>query len=151
MSRKNPSSRSASSQKVEEKVCIFFSSCSMPKRGLSRSRSSRHLKPIFLAKYLHQVLTPKHLALGRLPISPNAASNIIHFTIASQDSSQVTTTFNAQYTVHTVQLEISTQICKSRCKVGIVPYHTVCMISRVGAQHPGLWNCDWGCSVGTIK
>ena len=56
-SSRNWSSKSASSPKREEKVCISFSSCSTPRRGLSIS--SRHLKPLSLAKDLHQVLKPK--------------------------------------------------------------------------------------------
>ena len=52
-----PVNRSASSPKLEEKVGISFSSCSAPRRGLSRS--SRHLKPISLAEDLHQALRPK--------------------------------------------------------------------------------------------
>ena len=62
MSRRNSSSRSAcrsaSSPKAEEKTLLFFSSCSMPRRGLSRS--SWHLKPISIANDLHQVLKPKN-------------------------------------------------------------------------------------------
>ena len=54
MSRRNLSSRSDSSQKVEEKVCISFSSCQRPQKGLYSS--IRHLNPILLAKDLHQVL-----------------------------------------------------------------------------------------------
>ena len=57
MSRRNPSSRSASSQKMEEKVCISFSSCSRPQKGLYSS--IHHMKPILLANDLHQVLKPK--------------------------------------------------------------------------------------------
>ena len=37
----------------------LFSSCSMPRRGLSRSR--RHLKAICLANHLHQVLKPNNI------------------------------------------------------------------------------------------
>ena len=98
MSQRNPSSGSASSPNVEEKTLLFFSLCWTPRKGLYRS--SRHLKPIFLAKNLHQVLKPKKMALGRSPMSLNAASNITHSAIASQDSSRVTTTFNVQCTVH---------------------------------------------------
>ena len=58
MFRRNPFSGSASSPKVKEKTLPFFSLCSMPRRGLSRS--SRHLKNISLAKDLRQVLKPKN-------------------------------------------------------------------------------------------
>ena len=98
MSRQNPSSRSASSPKLEGKVCISFSLCSMPWKGLSRS--SRPSKPIYLAKDVHQVLKPKIIALRMPQISLNAASNITYSAIASQDSSRVTMTFNAHCTVH---------------------------------------------------
>ena len=57
MSRRNPSSRSASSPIAEEKTFHLFSSCCMLGKGLSRF--SRHLKHIPLAKDLHQVLKPK--------------------------------------------------------------------------------------------
>ena len=57
MSRRNPSSRSASSPNVEEKTLLFFSSCWTPGKGLYIS--SRHFQPISLAKGLHQVLKPK--------------------------------------------------------------------------------------------
>ena len=95
---KNPSSRRASSPKVEEKTLLFFSSCSMPRRGLCRS--SQQLKPISLAKYLHQVLKPKNIGTWMPPTSLNTASNITHSATASQDSSRVTTTFSAYCTVH---------------------------------------------------
>ena len=42
----------------------------------------------------------KKLPLGRSPISLNAVWNITHSAIASQDSSRVTTTFNAHCTIH---------------------------------------------------
>ena len=94
MSRRNPSSRSASSQKVEEKVCSSFSSCLTSRKALYGP--SRYLKPISMGSDLHQVLKPKKkLALERPPVSHNAASKITHSTIASQYSSRVATTFNA--------------------------------------------------------
>ena len=83
MSRRNPSSRSASSPKVEEKVCISFSSCSMPRKGLYRS--SQHLKPISFAKDLHHVMNRKKLARDRSQVLLYAVSNITHSAIASQD------------------------------------------------------------------
>ena len=106
MSQRNSSSRSASSPKVEEKVCISFSSCSMPRRGLSSS--SRHLKPTSLAKDLHQALKPKKMALEMPLTSLSAASNITHSAIASQNFSRVTTTFNAPCIQDSVQWKIST-------------------------------------------
>ena len=138
MSRRNPSSRTASSPKVEEKTFLLLSSCSMPRRGLSRS--SRHLKPISLAKDVHQVLKPKILALGIAPTSLNAASNITHSAIASQDSSGVTTTCSAHCTVHCAARDFNVKICELRCKVGTIPYRTVRMILsrvRLRAQRPG--------------
>ena len=114
MSRRNPSSRSASSPTVEEKVCISFPSCSTPRRGLTRS--NRHLKPIFLAKDLYQVLKPTKLALGMLPTPLNAVSNITHSAIASQDSSRVTTTFKAHCTGHCTVEDFNENFCESRGK-----------------------------------
>ena len=57
MCRRNPSSKSASSPKVEEKTLLFFTSCSRLGKGLYRS--SRHLKSISLDKDSHQALKPK--------------------------------------------------------------------------------------------
>ena len=85
MSRRNMVSRNASSPKAEEKVCISFSSHSMPGKGLYSS--SRHMKPISLANYSDQVLKPKKMVFERPAISLNAAPNIIHPTIADLDSS----------------------------------------------------------------
>ena len=132
------------------KVCVSFSSCSTPGKGLYSS--SRHLKPISVAKDLHQVLKPeKKLALGMPPTSLSAASNITHSAIAEQDSSQVTTTFNADCTVHCAVGDFNIIFCESRREVGTIPYRTACMISRAGAQHPRSWNCDWGRSAVHLK
>ena len=123
MSRRNPSSRSASSPKVEEKTLLFFSTCSMPRKGLYRS--SRHLKPVSLAKDSHQVLKPKKMALGIPLTSLNAMSSITHSAIASQDSSRVTTTFNAHCTAHcTTTRKISTSILRitTQSRYDTVPY-----------------------------
>ena len=144
MSRRNPSSRSASSPKVDEKVCIPFSSCSTPRKGLSRS--SRHLKPIFLAKDLHQVLKPKKLALGMPPKSLNAASNITQSTIAFQDSSRMTTTFNAHCTGHCTVEDFNVNFANHDAKS--VRYRTVlCAWYHVQERnvlvHTGSWNCNW--------
>ena len=130
MSRRNPSSRSASSPKVEEKVCISFSSCSTPSRGLSRS--NRHLKFTSFAKDLHQVLKPEKMALGMPLTSLNAASNITHSAIASQDSSRMTTTFNAHCTGHCTVEDFNVNFANHDAKS--VRYRTVRMISRAGAQ-----------------
>ena len=97
MSRRNPSSRSASSPNVEGKTLLFFSLCWTPRKGLYRS--NRHLKPLSVAKKFTSSAKPKNLALGRSLISLNAVSNITHSTIASQDSSRMTTTFTAHRTV----------------------------------------------------
>ena len=130
MSRRNPSSRSASSPKVEEKVCISFSSCSTPRRGLSRS--NRHLKFTSFAKDLHQVLKPEKMALGMPLTSLNAASNITHSAIASQDSSRMTTTFNAHCTGHCTVEDFNVNFANHDAKS--VRYRTVRMISPAGAQ-----------------
>ena len=68
----------------------------------------------------------KKLALGRSLVSLNAATNTTHSAIVSQDSSGVTTTFNAHCTLYSGRF--LHRVCKSRCKVGTIPYHTVFMI-----------------------
>ena len=124
MSRRNPSSTSASSQNIEGKVCISFSLCLMPWKGLSRS--SRPLKPISLAKDLHQVLKPKNMALRMPPTLLNSASNITYSAIASQDSSRVTTTFNinAHCTVHCAvgDFNVIFAIITTQSRYDTVPY-----------------------------
>ena len=112
MFRRNPSSRSASSPNVEEKVCISFSSCLMSRRGLSRS--SRYLKPISLAKELRQAQEPKKLALVMPLTSLNAASNTTYSATVSQDSSRVTTTFNAYCTGHCTVEDFNVNFANSK-------------------------------------
>ena len=126
---------------MEEKVFISFSSCSMPRRGLSRS--SRHLKPIPLAKDLHQVMKSKKI--GTWGASDTAKHRVKHhpFRHCRSRFFTVTMTFNAHCTVHCIG-RFQCKFCESRGKVGTIPYHTVCMLSRVGAQRPGSWNCEWG-------
>ena len=121
MSRRNPSSRSASSPKAEEKISLFFTSCSTPEKRLYNS--SQHSKPISFAKDLHRVLKPKKLALGMPPTSLNAASNITHSAITSKDSSRVTTTFSVHCTVHCVVGDFNVNFANHDAKS--VRYRTV--------------------------
>ena len=77
MSRRNPSSRSASSQKVEEKVCSSFPSCLTSRKALYGP--SRYLKPISMGSDLHQVLKPEknwHLRGHLCPITLRQRSPI---------------------------------------------------------------------------
>ena len=141
MSPRNPSSRSASSPKVEEKVCISFSSCSTPRRGLTRS--SRHLKPISLAKGLYQVLKPKkfgtwdatNIAKRCVKYHPFRHCLSRFFTCDDDLQSALYRTLYSE--------RFHRKFCKSRRKVGTIPYRTVRMISRAGVQRTGSGNCDW--------
>ena len=137
MSRRNPSSRSASSPNVEEKTLLFFSSCWTPGKGLYIS--SRHFQPISLAKGLHQVLKPKEKkkAFVRPPTSLNAASNITHSAIASQDSSRVTTTFNAHYTEHCVVEDFYVNFA-TQSRYESVPYCVHDITCKSGTSRIGL-------------
>ena len=119
---------------------LFYSSCWTPRKSIYRS--SRHLKPISLAKKLHQVLKPKKRGAVRSLISLNAASNITHSAIASQGSSRVTTTFNAHCILYSTLYcgRFQRRFCESRRKVGTIQYRTVRMISRAGVQGTESWN-----------
>ena len=146
MSRRNLSSRSASSPKVEEKVCLSFSSCSTPGKG--PYSSSHHLKPISLAKN-YQVLKPKKLALGMPPTLLNAASNITHSAIADQDSSRVTTTFNVHCTVQCAvgDFNVNFAIITTQSRYNTVPYcvhDTTCRSATSWIMDHGTATSDWG-------
>ena len=90
----------------------------------SLSRSSRHLKPISLAKYLYQMLKPKKMALGMPLTLLNAASNLTYSAIASQDSPPETTTFKAHCTVHFVVGDFNVTFAKitKQSQYDTVPY-----------------------------
>ena len=133
MSRRNPSSRSAS-PKVEEKVCISFSSCSTPRRGLFRS--SRHLKPISLAKGLYQVLKLKKF--GTWDATNITKRHVKHHPFRHCLSRFFTNDGDLQCSGR-----FRRKCCESGRKVGAIPYRTVCMISCAKAQCLGSWNCVW--------
>ena len=141
MSRRNPSSRSASSPKVEKKVVISVSSCSAPMRGLSRS--SRHLKPISLAKDLHQALKPKEF--GTWDATDIANRRVKHHPFCHCLSRFFTSDDDLQCALYRTlyNRRFQRKFCESRIKVGTIPYRTVRMISRAGAQRTGSLNCNW--------
>ena len=128
MSRRNPSSRSASSPVVEEKTFLFFSSCSMPRRSLSRS--SRHWKPIYryLAKDVHQVLKPKNI--GTLDATDIAKRRAKHHSFRHCPSRFSTSEDNLQCALYSTQ-------CSGRFR------RKICESGR-HVVRPGSWNCDWG-------
>ena len=148
MSRRNPSSRSASSPKVEEKVCISFSSCPRPGKGLFSS--SRHLKPISLAKDLRQVLKPEKVVLGMLPTSLNAASNITHSAIVFTSDDDIQCALYSSI-VHCEVEDFNVKFCESRATQSpcyAVPYcacDVTCRSSmelgRYGTPQTGLTFC----------
>ena len=83
------------------------------------------------------MLKPKKMSLKRSQVSHNAALNITHSAITSQDSSRVATTFNAHCTSTLHSGRSKRKMCTSRCKVGTIPYRTVRMTSRARVQCPG--------------
>ena len=85
MSRRNPCSRSAASQKVEEKVCFSFSSCWMPREGLPDHASVSKL--YLWAKTNIKCSNRIKLACERPLLRRAAASNITSSAIADQNSS----------------------------------------------------------------
>ena len=139
MSRRNPSSRSASSPKVEKKVSFLSHHVRHPAEAFLDQVAIRSLYPspnIFI-KWWNR----KKLALGMPVTSLNAASNITHSAIASQDSSRVTMTFNAHCTGHCTVEDFNVNFANHNAKS--IPYRIVHMISRAGAQRTGSWNCNW--------
>ena len=144
MSRRNPSSRSASSPNVKEKTLLYFSVCWTPRKGLYRS--SRHLKPISLAKTLHQKLKPKKIGAWEVTDIPKRCIKHHPFRhclwrfFTSDDDLQCAfyrTLYSGRF---------PRKFCKSRRKVGTIPYCTVRMISRAGAQRTRL--IDHGTATG---
>ena len=84
-----------------KKLCSFSPHVRCPGEAfLDLSRSIRHLKHISPHNIDIKCWNRKILALGMPLILLNAASNITHSRIASQDSSPVTMTFSAHCTVH---------------------------------------------------
>ena len=141
MSCRNPSSRSASSPKLEEKVGISSSSCSAPRRGLSRS--SRHVKPISLAKDLHQALKPKKF--GTWDATDIANRHVKHHPLRHCLSRFFTSDDDLQCALYRTRYNrrFQRKFCVSRIKVGTIPYRTVRMIPRAGGQRTGSWTCEW--------
>ena len=141
MCRRNPSSRSASSPEVEEKTLLFFASCSMPRRGLSRS--SRHLKPISLAKDLHQVMKPNNSGTWD---ATNIAKRRVKYHLFRHCLSRFFTSdddFQCAFYRTLYSGRFLRKFCESRRKVGTIPYRTVRLISRAVVQRAGSGNCDW--------
>ena len=139
MSRRNPSRRSAS-PKMEEKTLLFFSFCWTPRKGLYRS--SRHLKPISLAENLHQVLKPKQIATWE--VTDIAKRRVKHHPFHHCFSRFFTSDDDLQCALYSTLYSgrFQRKFCELRRKAGTIPYRTVCMISRAGAQRTGSWNCD---------
>ena len=141
MSRRSPSSGSASSPKLEEKTLLFFSSCSTPRKGICRP--NRHLKPVSVAKHLHQVLKPKKN--WRLGSTEFAKLRFEHNPFRHCPSRFFTSDDDLQGALYSTLYSgrFQRKFCESRRKVCTIPYRTVCIISRAGAQRPGSWKCDW--------
>ena len=105
MSLRNPFSRSASSQKVEEKLLVFFSS-RPGKAFINHSSKSYNL----WAKIYIKCWNRKKLALERSPVSHNAKWNITHSAIADQ------TFFTSG---DTLQCTLYNTLCRGRFKLKI--------------------------------
>ena len=105
------------------------------RRGLSRS--SWHLKPIALARHLHQVLKPKNI--GTWDAMDIAKRRVKHHPFRHCFSRFFTGADDLQCTLYSTLCSGSflRKFCESRCKVDTIPYRTGRMISRVGAQSPG--------------
>ena len=121
---------------------MHFFSCSTPGTGLYSSR--RQLKPIFLAKDLHQMLKPKNIGIWD-------ATNIAKRCVKQHSFRHCLTRFftsdgDLQCALYSTLCtgRFQRKFCKSRRKVSTIPYRPACMISRVGAQRPGSWNCGQG-------
>ena len=134
-SRRIPSSRSASSLKVEETMVLFLFTYSMSRRGFYRS--SWHLKPISLDKDPLQVVKLKKMALRRhtYSLSPPWKLPIPPFPIKILHEWQWRSMHIIQ---HSVQFKISTNLFRdSLSKVGMIPCQTKCMIPCEIASWPG--------------
>ena len=113
------SSRSASPE-VEEKTLLFFSSRSMPRRGLSRS--SRHWKPISVAKDLHQVLKPKNI--GTWDATNIAKCRVKHHSFRHCLSRFFKSADDIQCALYSTLYsgKFQRKFCESQRKVGTIPY-----------------------------
>ena len=143
MSHRNPSSRSSSSPNVEEKTLLFFSLCWTPRKGLYRS--SRHLKPISLARDLNQMLKPKKSAAWE--VTNIAKRRVKHHPLRHCLSRIFMSDDVLQCALYSALCSGRFQrvFCESRRKVGTtIPYRTVCRISHVAAQRAGSRNSDLG-------
>ena len=132
MSRGNPSSRSASSPKLEEKNFAFL--LLMFDAQKIQCRSSRLLKPISLAKYSHQGLKPKKI--GTSEVTDIAKCRVKHHPFRHCLSRFFTSDDDLQCPLYsTLCIEgFQRKFCESRRKVRMISYCTVLMISRAGAQ-----------------
>ena len=133
MSRRNSSRESASSPKLEEKFAFLLLMFDIQKRQLQMK--SPFETYISRQTFTSSAETEENLALGMPMI--NTASNITHFAITSEDSSQVTTTFSAHCTAHCSARDFNVKFCESRWKVSKILYPTVRMISRERALCAG--------------
>ena len=100
-----------------------------------------------LAKDLYQVLKPKKLALGMPVTSLNAASNITHSAIASQDSSRVTTTFHAHCTVHCAVGDFNVIFAKNH-DAKSVRYRTAYFVHDITCRSGTSWIMDLRVGIG---
>ena len=119
MSRRNSSSRSASSPNVEERTLLFFSLCWTPRKGLYRS--SRRLKSI-PRQILYEVLKPKKI--GTWEVTDIAKRRIKHHPFRHCRSRFFTSDDDLQFALYSTLCSgrFQRKFCKSRRKVGIVPY-----------------------------
>ena len=129
-------------QMWRKKTLHFSSLCWTPRKDLYRS--SRRLKPISLAKSLHQVLKPEKN--GSREVVDIAKRRVKHHPFRHCLSRFFTSDDNLQCALYSPLYSgrLQRKFCVARHKVGTIPYRTARMISRAGAQRTGSWNCARG-------
>ena len=138
------------------KKLLFYSLCWTPRKGLYGS--SRRLKPISLAKDLHQVLKPKKIGtsevtdIAKLRVKHHPFRHCLWRFFTSNDDLQC-----ALYILYKTLYSgrFQRKFCESRLKVGTIPYRTdiTCVQERnvpdhgsatgTGVHSKAVW--DWEC------
>ena len=121
------------SEKWRESLLFFLLMIDAQERPLWTAPAFKSYIPRL--RYTSSAETEK-MAHERPPLSHNPASNITHFATADQHSSWVVTTINAQCTLHCTVCDLNVKFCASQCKVGMIPYHVVCMTWCASVQCP---------------
>ena len=120
---------------MAENTLLFFSLCWTPRKGFYRS--SRQLKSISLAQYLHQVLKSKKS--GTCEVADIAKRRVKHHPIRHCLSRFFASDNDNQCVLYRIlyRAKLQRRFCESRRKVSMISYRTLRMISRAGAQRTG--------------